>query len=231
MKNRSYEAELLDADNIPSKDLFLNLKELNTINTLLGGHAITLKGIAAFNLQPNKTYHLLDIGCGGGDNLKVIADWGRRKGLQLKLTGVDLKLDCIHYAKEHCKAYPEISFICSDYKDLLNQNTSYDIIFTALFCHHFKAEDLSILFRYKQQHANLGFFINDLHRHPLAYYSIRFLTALFSKSYLVKNDAGLSVKRGFSKTELLHLVKPFTNFEVKWMWAFRWLVIVKNNGS
>jgi hypothetical protein len=87
------------------------------------------------------------------------------------------------------------------------------------------------LFRYKQQHANLGFFINDLHRHPLAYYSIRFLTALFSKSYLVKNDAGLSVKRGFSKTELLHLVKPFTNFEVKWMWAFRWLVIVKNNGS
>jgi hypothetical protein len=48
---------------------------------------------------------------------------------------------------------------------------------------------------------------------------------------LVKNDAGLSVKRGFSKTELLHLVKPFTNFEVKWMWAFRWLVIVKNNGS
>jgi len=231
MKNRSYEAELLDADNIPSKDLFINLKELNTINTLLGGHAITLKGIAAFNLQPNKTYHLLDIGCGGGDNLKVIADWGRRKGLQLKLTGVDLKLDCIHYAKEHCKAYPEISLICSDYKDLLNQNTSYDIIFTALFCHHFKEEDLSILFRYKQQHTNLGFFINDLHRHPLAYYSIRFLTALFSKSYLVKNDAGLSVKRGFSKTELLHLVKPFTNFEVKWMWAFRWLVIVKNNGS
>jgi len=231
MKNRSYEAELLDADNIPQKDLFLNLKELNTINTLLGGHAITLKGIAAFNLQPNKTYHLLDIGCGGGDNLKVIADWGRRKGLQLQLTGVDLKTDCIHYAKEHCKAYPEIHFICSDYKDLLNQNTTYDIIFTALFCHHFKEEDLSILFRYKQQHANLGFFINDLHRHPLAYYSIKLLTALFSKSYLVKNDAGLSVKRGFSKTELLQLSKTFTNLEVKWMWAFRWLVIVKNNGS
>jgi 2-polyprenyl-3-methyl-5-hydroxy-6-metoxy-1,4-benzoquinol methylase len=231
MKNRSYEAELLDADNIPQKDLYLNLKELNNINTLLGGHNITLKGIAAFNLKPNKTYHLLDIGCGGGDNLRVIADWGRRKGLQLQLTGVDLKTDCINYAKEHCKAYPEIHFICSDYKDLLNQNTTYDIIFTALFCHHFKEEDLSILFRYKQQHANLGFFINDLHRHPLAYYSIKFLTALFSKSYLVKNDAGLSVKRGFSKTELLQLLKTFTNLEVKWMWAFRWLVIVRNNGS
>ncbi|MBU3662383.1 MAG: methyltransferase domain-containing protein [Bacteroidetes bacterium] len=231
MKNRSYEAELLDADNIPQKDLYLNLKELNNINTLLGGHNITLKGIAAFNLKLNKTYHLLDIGCGGGDNLRVIADWGRRKGLQLQLTGVDLKTDCINYAKEHCKAYPEIHFICSDYKDLLNQNTTYDIIFTALFCHHFKEEDLSILFRYKQQHANLGFFINDLHRHPLAYYSIKFLTALFSKSYLVKNDAGLSVKRGFSKTELLQLLKTFTNLEVKWMWAFRWLVIVRNNGS
>lgn len=231
MKNRSYEAELLDADNIPQQDLFLNLKELNKINTLLGGHNITLKGIAAFNLQPNKTYHLLDIGCGGGDNLRVIADWGRRKGLQLQLTGVDLKLDCINYAKENSTSYPEIDYICSDYKDLLNQNTNYDIIFSALFCHHFKEDDLSILFCYKQQHAKLGFFINDLHRHTIAYYSIWFLTNLFSKSYLVKNDAKLSVKRGFSKTELFQLLKPFSNFEVKWMWAFRWLVIVKNNGA
>ena len=54
--------------------------------------------------------------------------------------------------------------------------------------------------------AKHGFFINDLHRHPLAYHSIRILTSLFSKSYLVKNDAPLSVLRGFKKKELEDLL-------------------------
>jgi hypothetical protein len=38
---RSYQKELLDGDDIPFADMEVNLKELNTINTLLGGHNIT----------------------------------------------------------------------------------------------------------------------------------------------------------------------------------------------
>ncbi len=76
--------------------------------------------------------------------------------------------------------------------------------------------------------ARTGFFINDLHRHPLAYYSIRWLTGLFSRSYLVKNDAPLSVRRGFSRSELKSLLEAagITNYSIRWRWAFRWLVIV-----
>ncbi|RZL98962.1 MAG: SAM-dependent methyltransferase, partial [Pedobacter sp.] len=43
--NRSYEKELLDADDIPFDDIQQNMQELNTINTLLGGHGITIKGL------------------------------------------------------------------------------------------------------------------------------------------------------------------------------------------
>jgi hypothetical protein len=53
------------------------------------------------------------------------------------------------------------------------------------------------------------------------------LTALFSKSYLVKNDAPLSVKRGFKKSELISLLKKagFTDYSVKWSWAFRYKIV------
>jgi hypothetical protein len=74
--------------------------------------------------------------------------------------------------------------------------------------------------------AGLGFFINDLHRHFLAYYSIKILTGLFSKSYLVKNDAPLSVQRGFIKKEwedLMHK-SAIDNYSIQWKWAFRWLI-------
>ena len=68
---------------------------------------------------------------------------------------------------------------------------------------------------------------NDLHRNQFAYYSIKFLTAIFSKSYLVKNDAPSSVKRGFKKRELITLLEKagYKNYSVKWSWAFRYIII------
>lgn len=231
MQNRSYEAELLDAENIPTEHLQRNLLELNIINTLLGGHAITLAGIEAFKLKPGKTYRILDIGCGGGDNLRIIANWARKRHLPLELVGVDLKADCISYAINQCKDYPEISFIESDYKEMLASQLNFDIIFSALCCHHFTDQGLKELLAFKEKHSRLGFFINDLHRHSLAYYSIKWLTALFSKSYLVKNDAPLSVKRGFVKQDWIALLKPFQQAKVTWKWAFRWLVVVKHDAA
>jgi hypothetical protein len=79
-------------------------------------------------------------------------------------------------------------------------------------------------------HSNIGFFINDLHRHPFAYYSIKWLTGLFSKSYLVKNDAPLSVLRGFKRKELemFNVQCSILNARLKWKWAFRWLLIAYN---
>ncbi len=228
-KQRSYESELLDANDIPTAQLYRNLFELNVINTLLGGHNITLSGLKSFNLNPNKTYRILDIGCGGGDNLRVLAIWARKHKFTLELVGVDLKQDCINYAKIQCKDFPEISFIASDYRNLQGEDLNFDITFSALCCHHFEDEALTELLGFKQTNSRLGFFVNDLHRHPLAYFSIRWLTALFSKSHLVKNDAPLSVKRGFKKQDLELFLKPFPHAKINWKWAFRWLVIVKNS--
>ena len=45
LKYRSQQKELLDAENIPTADLFQNLKELDTINTLLGGYDITFSAL------------------------------------------------------------------------------------------------------------------------------------------------------------------------------------------
>ena len=75
--------------------------------------------------------------------------------------------------------------------------------------------------------ASRGFFINDLHRHPFAYYSIRWLTYFFSRSYLVKNDAPLSVLRGFVREDWRLLLKQAALYPVSihWKWAFRWLII------
>lgn len=248
---RSYKKELLDEENIPQKDLFRNLYELEVINTWLGGYKPTIKGIKQIiendnkknkNTQNNeKTYTIADIGSGGGDTLRKIADWGRKSGLKLNLIGIDLKEDAILYAKKASENYPEISFIQSDYREIHKYNLKIDIFISALFCHHLLDDEIQSLVLYVGTHAHKGFVINDLHRNFFAYHSIKILTNIFSKSYLVKNDAKLSVLRGFDKAfwskiittlesnntqnsnEILH--KNKIKYSISWCWAFRWLIV------
>lgn len=222
---RSYKPELLDGPNIPFRDIRQNMRELDAINTLLGGHKITLKGLRLLlaGRHFEDAIHIAEIGCGDGNNLRVIQRWAARQNLAVQLTGIDYNKACIDYALQ----IPEnrgMQFLCSDYRSV-DFDVQPHIIFSSLFCHHFKDEDLVTQLQWMQQ-SRWGFFINDLHRHPLAYGSIKLLTKTFSKSYLVKNDAPLSVLRGFSKEEWEGLLRQAgIQASVRWMWAFRWLVV------
>jgi len=220
---RSYKKELLDGKDIPFADIRQNMNELNFINTYLGGHAITIEGFKKI-LQDRKTISVCEIGCGGGDNLLAIYNWCNKNKVNISLTGIDYNKDCISVAADRLPAGTRL--MVSDYKTANLNVVKPDIIFSSLFCHHFTDEELLFMLNWMHDHAGTGFFINDLHRHFLAYYSIKIFTGLFSKSYLVKHDAPLSVQRGFIKNEWEDLLKKsgVKNYHIEWKWAFRWLV-------
>lgn len=223
---RSYQKELLDRDDIPFEDIKQNMKELDVINTYLGGHQITIKGLQLLLRKTTaQQLTICEIGCGGGDNLSALRKWCSRKNIAAKLIGIDINPNCIAFAKSR-KQNEGIEFITSDYRSaIFNENP--DIIFSSLFCHHFTDEQLQQQFIWMKEKAKLGFFVNDLQRHFLAYHSIKMLSSIFSKSYLVKNDAPLSVLRGFSKKELQNILQKASihSSQLNWKWAFRWLLI------
>jgi len=226
---RSYEKELLDRDDIPFADIRQNMRELDIINTRLGGHAITLKGFRHL-LGDKKSVTVCEIGCGGGDNLAAIERWCRKRKIAVTLTGIDINPDCIEVARSTL-ASTGATLLISDYQLVHFDTGKPDIIFSSLFCHHFTDEQLVSMLQWMHRNASLGFFINDLHRHWLAYYSIKWLTALFSRSYLVKNDAPLSVRRGFARKEWTALLRQagIDNSRLRWKWAFRWLLVAQTS--
>lgn len=224
---RSYTPELLDQPGIPASDIQRNLYELSVINQKLGGHAVTIDGF--YSLAGNQTQIMVcEVGCGGGDNLKAIEKKTKKQYPGISFIGIDINGDCINVA-ENIKWEKPVNFLVSDYKKVYFKSKP-DIIFCSLFCHHFKEDELIDMFRWMHRNSVLGFFVNDLHRHAFAYYSIRMLTSLFSKSYLVKNDAPLSVLRGFKKKELSALLDKagISDYKIRWRWAFRWLIIVRS---
>ncbi len=226
-KFRSNEKEYLDSSFITTKDLYRNLTELHTINKQLGGYNASLSGLSDI-LKTKKTVNtVLDIGFGGGDSIKQLSKFADKINENLYFYGVDLKSDCVKYAEDNLYLIDNKKLICDDYRnisaDLLKQ---IDVIHCSLFLHHLTNEEIISLFKFCKSNQCI-ILANDLHRHWLAYYSIKILTSIFSKSYLVKNDAPLSVKRGFKKSELVSLLKKagFSNYSVKWSWAFRYKLI------
>ncbi len=215
---KSLQKELLDADELPEADLIQNLKELKFINTYLGGHEVIRKGLRKFPLQARR---ILEIGSGGGDNLLMLKKYLPGNTYY----GLDIKQVCIDYSKSQDST---IGWIEADYRKH-QPDKPYDVIFNSLFCHHFEDEALVEMLKWMKNNARDGFFIGDLHRHWLAYFSIKWLTRMFSKSYLVKNDAPLSVRRGFTRTEWQELLHKagMTNYSITWCWAFRHLIVVR----
>jgi len=227
LKSRSNQKEYLDSDQIETKDLFRNLLELDVINTQLGGYNASLKGLSQILKTKKPVNTVLDIGFGGGDSIKQLSKLADKKKQNIFFYGVDLKEDCVAYAEENLTLIDNKQLICNDYRNISKELLQkIDVIHCSLFLHHLTDGEIIDLFKFAKANQCIVL-ANDLHRNWFAYYSIKFLTFLFSKSYLVKNDAPLSVKRGFKKQELISLLTKagITNYSVTWSWAFRYIVI------
>ena len=221
---RSYEKELLDRDDIPFADIERNMRELDFINTWLGGHGISVKGLKKL-LGGRRRIRICEIGCGGGDNLRVLSRYCRRQGVDVEVIGIDSNEHCIAVARERWRD-GSADWMHLDYRQVIFDRRKPDIIFSSVFCHHFTDEELVTMIGWMEKNAVAGWYINDLQRHPAAYYFIRLLTGWWSRSYLVKNDAPLSVLRGFTRSEWKTILQKagVGAYTLQWKWAFRWLL-------
>jgi 2-polyprenyl-3-methyl-5-hydroxy-6-metoxy-1,4-benzoquinol methylase len=230
-KHRSEEIEIMDDLQCHGQVLDQTLRELEFINQWLGGNAVTMDGVCQL-AKGRKTLSVADLGCGGGDILKMLANWGRRNGLSLTLTGIDANPHIAAFARKNCRDYPEINIESADIFSTDFAGRKFDIVTGTLFFHHFEHEALIDFFSKLKHQVRIGIVINDIHRHWLAYYSIKLLTHLFSKSAMVKFDAPLSVLRAFSRQELSDILHQagIRHFQLSWKWAFRWQAVCPAKG-
>lgn len=198
------------------------------VNRRLGGYSIVKEGVEAIlsNHNLSEPVHIADIGCGGGDTLREIADWAKERGVNLKLSGIDANEHAVKFSEDCSKNYPQINYrqvniFSEEFKSL-----NCDIIMFNLFAHHFEeAEIIRFLKICKDKKAVV--LVNDLQRSALAYGLFGLSSALVNFSRISRHDGMLSIRKGFSRKdwhELLHRA-GFENYTVKWRWAFRFQVI------
>lgn len=223
---RSTEAEMMDDFSLGGEIINPIMDELEVVNKLLGGYSVFFDAFKKLNLKDGMT--ISDWGCGGGDSLRVLAGWARKKNLKLNFVGVDATATAIDYARQKALKFPEISFIHVDVLSDDLKKDQFDVVISSLFTHHFENESWIALMKKMLDCSKYAVIVNDLNRHWFAYHSIGILTQLFSKSVMVKHDSKLSVLRGFTREELEQLLSKagITNYQLKWKWAFRWQLIL-----
>lgn len=209
--------------------LHQTLRELERINKLLGGDQISVHGLKQLiRRNQQEKYDLVDLGCGGGDTLKLMDRWAQKRNHRVQFMGIDANANIIDYARANTSGNNNISFEALDIFSESFKGQQYDIAHCSLFAHHFTDDELIALLQQLTEQARLGIIINDLHRHTISYYFTKWVIRTLSKSEMVRFDSVVSVARSFRRKELVNILNRanIKNYTLKWRWAFRWELII-----
>jgi 2-polyprenyl-3-methyl-5-hydroxy-6-metoxy-1,4-benzoquinol methylase len=231
-KYRSNADELMDDFSMEGEILSEALDKIAGINRLLGGNKITIEGVKELLNGRNKQSEIsiLDVGCGNGDMLRTLAEYGKVKGFKFQLYGMDANAFTADYARKLSSRYENIQYVCKDIFDEIKQERQYDVILCTLTLHHFKDDEILKLLEGFKKQAAIGIVINDLHRSKLAYYLFIALCKVFRLNHMSKDDGLVSILRGFKKADLLNYARQLNikKHILRWRWAFRYQWIIPN---
>ncbi|WP_158729713.1 MULTISPECIES: methyltransferase domain-containing protein [unclassified Flavobacterium] len=228
-KYRTDKPEIMDDFALEGEILRDALDKIAKINQLLGGNQLTLRGVQELiQLSKKEEIVIVDVGCGNGDMLRTLADFGLNNKLNFKLIGIDANNFTISHAIQLSEKYTNISYSCEDiFKDSFKE-LKYDIVLCTLTLHHFKNHEIEDLLKVFHTNSSIGIVINDLHRSPIAYRLFQGLCFVFQLNDMSREDGFTSILRGFKKEELIHFSKKlnFKNYKIHWKWAFRYQWII-----
>lgn len=229
-KFRTDTIETMDDFTMEGEILRDALDKIAKINQLLGGNQLTLQGVQDLisSISKSKEIVIVDVGCGNGDMLRTLADFGLKNKLKFQLIGIDANRFTISHAQQLSEKYPNISYRCEDIFSKSFNELKYDIVLCTLTLHHFKDNEIIDLLNVFYTNSNIGIVINDLHRNAIAYRLFQALCFVFRLNEMSREDGLTSILRGFKKEELIQFSKKlsFKNYKIHWKWAFRYQWII-----
>ncbi len=223
---RSPALELMDTETVPFDEFAECLRHIAAINRVSLAYRPTLDWLdrlvaARAGAGP---LTILDVGSGQGDMLRRIAAWARRREVPVRLVGVDLNPWSALAARAATPGDLPIRYETGDVF-AWNPDERVDVVISSLFTHHLPDDALVAFLRWMRDAAAVGWFVNDLHRHPLPYHAVRLAARVLPVNRMVKHDAPLSVARAFTRADWRRIVARAgldpAEVTVEWRFPFR----------
>jgi len=196
---RSTEAERMDTDCADYDDYRACLRDLARVNTVTLTHRPMLSWLARESAGL-PTISVLDVACGHGDALRRIRRWARRRGLDARLSGIDLNPWSTRAAREATSPEDAIVYHTGDVF-AFHPPAPVDFIVSSQFTHHLSSEEIIRFIGWMEANASRGWFIGDLHRHILSYLGFPLLARAAGWHRFVREDGRISIARSFVRAD------------------------------
>ena len=198
LEKRTIADELMDAEDLDPKIYAQVLTDLAKVNRIVMAERPTLDFLARA-IGDARSFSVLDVGYGDGDMVRAIARWAKKRGIEARLTGIDLNPQSEHVARAATPSDLAIVYRTGDYADLSSE--PFDFIISSLVAHHMTQDQLIAFLGFMAKHAKRGWLINDLHRHAFAYAGYPLLATLMRWHPIVRHDGRLSIARSYRPDE------------------------------
>lgn len=220
---RSRLPELMDDPGLDFATYQRCLGDLAALNRLTLTHRPVLRWLAeaTSGLAPGVSFSVLDVAYGQGDLLRAIAVWAEQHHFKVLLSGIDLNPRSAIAARASTPVGMRIEYLTGDVFAYAPAPKP-DFIVSSQFTHHLDDAEIINLLDWFEKNAVLGWYITDLHRHPLAYYGFPLLATLARWHRIVRHDGMISIARGFRKSEWRYLLScAGTPAKTDWHLPFR----------
>ena len=181
------------------------LRSLEQVNRWLLGYRPTLAWLARLPRGLRDPVHILDVGSGGGDLLRQIASWTRRRDIAVQLTGIDLNPYATRAAAESTSKEHGIGWVTGDAL-LYRPENPVDIVVSSLTAHHLEDEGIVALLRWMEVTARRGWFLNDLERSERTCRMFGWVAGVVGWHQFVRHDGPVSFRRAFRKEDWVRLL-------------------------
>ena len=204
---RSLQPEWMDDPAVDEATFRDCLTDLAAVNGWTLARPPTLRWLAQAtrDLPRGTRFTLVDVGFGHGDMLRSIHRWATHRGLRPELIGVDLSPWSAPIARAATPPDMAIDYRTGDVFEA-RFDRPIDFIVSSLVAHHMTDDQLVAFLRWMEATAMRGWFVNDLHRHALAYHGFRVLSAIMRWHPMVRHDGALSVTRAFRRADWERLI-------------------------
>jgi len=226
---RSFQPELIDGEEYTAEELVTSYHEIERVNRFLGGTRTLTTHLFPLLAGKSSLLQLADVGCGSADITLQVLQWSRKMGIPLRLILVDRNFPVLRIVKKRFAGFAGVLVVQADANQLPFKPGSIHILTASLLLHHFPTAQAVQLLRHFRRVSREAILINDLIRGWIPYLGISLLGTLFSRSRLFRNDAPLSVRRGFSPSEVraLALAAGATRWKFSRHFPYRFCLLIE----
>jgi 2-polyprenyl-3-methyl-5-hydroxy-6-metoxy-1,4-benzoquinol methylase len=206
------ERELMDRPQPVSAELESDLENIRELNRWFGSYALISMFLGRW-IKPGARLRIVDLATGSGDIPRLIAEYGRKVGAELRIDAVDQQSATLEIAKRLSARYPEIAFVEGNVLEW-DAIEPYDLVLCTLALHHFSDDDAVRVLQHCRELSRKFVLVSDLRRSWMATIGVYLLTATVFREPMTKYDARLSIERAFSFSEMNQLAQRagWTNF-------------------